>query len=243
MASIRERNGRWQVRWRQDGRAQAETFPDRSQARRFQGMVIAAGERHPDGWVPGHGFVAEVPSHEGPAGPPRRPQGPGPWAGAPTLAAWFERAVSARTTANDRSKHDMRRDFRLHVPPWLAGTPVDRITREDAGLWINQLRTQPRGGTAALAHQPVSNKTIHNVHGHVSGAMNDAVRDGLAPRNPFAGLLRGLPRTPAQEMVCLNAKSKRARQPGISQQPQRTRSTGIAHYWRIERLRHLACAA
>lgn len=59
MASMRERNGRWQVRWRQDGRSRAETFPDRSQAQRFRGLVIAAGERYPAGWVPGHGFVAD----------------------------------------------------------------------------------------------------------------------------------------------------------------------------------------
>lgn len=204
MASMRERNGRWQVRWRQDGRSRAETFPDRSQARRFRGLVIAAGERYPAGWVAGHGFVADR-QPGGPAGPP----GTGSSAGAPTLAAWFDRAVAARTTANARSKADMRRDFRRYVPSWLAGIPVDRITREDAGLWVNQLRTQPRGGPAARAHQPVSAKTIHNVHGHLSGAMNDAVRDGLAPRNPFTGLLRGLPRAPAEEMVCLTPEEFR----------------------------------
>ena len=100
MASIRVRNGRHQVRWRQDGRALAETFADQAQARRFLGLVIAAGERHPGGWVPGHGYTSTPPGG----------------AGGPTLGDWFERAVAARTTANERSKHDMRRDFRLHVP-------------------------------------------------------------------------------------------------------------------------------
>lgn len=198
MASMRERNGRWQVRWRQDGRSRAETFPDRSQARRFRGLVMAAGERYPAGWVPGHGFVADLPSPGAPGG-----LSVGSSAGAPTLAAWFDRAVAARTTANARSKADMRRDFQRYVPSWLAVIPVDRIAREDAGLWVNQLRIQPRGGTDAKSHQPVSAKTIHNVHGHLSGVMNDAVRDGLAQRNPFTGLLRGLPRAPADEMVCL----------------------------------------
>lgn len=198
MASMRERNGRWQVRWRQDGRSRAETFPDRSQARRFQGLVMAAGERYPAGWVPGHGFVADLPSPGAPGG-----LFVGSSAGAPTLAAGFDRAVAARTTANARSKADMRRDFQRCVPSWLAVIPVDRIAREDAGLWVNQLRIQPRGGTDAKSHQPVSAKTIHNVHGHLSGVTNDAVRDGLAQRNPFTGLLRGLPRAPADEMVCL----------------------------------------
>jgi hypothetical protein len=160
MASIRVRDGRHQVRWRQDGHAVAETFADRAQARRFLGLVIAAGERHPDGWVPGRGFAHPTPREAG-----------------PTLAGWFERAVAARTTANERSKHDMRRDFRLHVPAWLADRPIAAITREEAGLWVNQLRTATRGGAGRLAGTPVSAKTVHNVHGHVSGAMNDAVRD------------------------------------------------------------------
>jgi hypothetical protein len=86
MASIRVRNGRYQVRWRQDGRALAETFADRAQARKFLGLVIAAGERHPDGWVPGHGFDQTTP------------------VGGPTLAGWFERAVAARTTANEPTR-------------------------------------------------------------------------------------------------------------------------------------------
>src|SRR5689334_16161850 len=93
MASMRERNGRWQVRWRQDGRARAETFAGRGEAHRFQGLVMAAGERYPDGWVPGHGFV--------PA--PRQQATPG--TAGPTLGEWFDRAVAARTTANERSKH------------------------------------------------------------------------------------------------------------------------------------------
>lgn len=200
MASIRVRNGRFQVRWRQDGCALAETFADRAQARRFQGLVIAAGERYPLGWVPGRGFVA---ASKAAASPGSAAGAAGTAGDGPTLAEWFERAVVARTTANDRSKQDMRRDFARHVPDWLADTSVDRITREQAGLWVNQLRTQPRGRTGRYADQPVSTKTIHNVHGHLSGAMNDAVRDGLAARNPFAGLLCGMPRTPAQEMVCL----------------------------------------
>lgn len=197
MASIRQRNERWQVRWRQGGAARAETFADRGQARRFQGLVQAAGERYPAGWVPGHGFDTD-----------RRAPGPheprtGCASAAPTLAEWFERAVAARTSANERSKHDMRRDFATHVPAWLAERSIRAITREDAGLWVNHLRTVPRGGTGKLAAQPVSAKTVHNVHGHVSGAMNDAVRDGLADRNPFSGLLRGVPRTPVHEMTCL----------------------------------------
>jgi len=143
MASIRERNGRWQVRWRQDGGTRAETFGDRAQARRFAGMVMAAGERYPAGWVPGHGFDDLPPGAAEQSGAGRSAAVPA--GGGPTLAEWFARAVAARTTANERSKADMRRDFDRHVPAWLAGTPVDRLTREQAGLWVNQLRSQRRG--------------------------------------------------------------------------------------------------
>lgn len=69
MASIRVRNGRYQVRWRQDGRALTETVPDRAQARRFLGLVMAAGERHPDSWVPGHGHPQTSAQAGGVGGP------------------------------------------------------------------------------------------------------------------------------------------------------------------------------
>jgi hypothetical protein len=135
MASIRVRNGRYQVRWRQDGRPLAETFPDRAQARRFLGLVIAAGERHPDGWVPGHGY----------------PQGAPAGVGGPTLAAWFERAVAARTTANERSKHDMRRDFRLHDRVLMAMIYVQSMALKEIARLLDVTESW-----VALLHSPVT---------------------------------------------------------------------------------------
>ena len=107
MASMRERNGRWQVRWRQDGHARAETVAGRGDARRFQGLVMAAGERCPDGWVPGHGFV-----------PAPRQQAAAEATG-PTLGEWFDRAVAVRTTANERAEGRSTTWSRLWADVWV----------------------------------------------------------------------------------------------------------------------------
>ena len=159
MASIRERNGRWQVRWRQDGRALAETFPRLPQARRFQGVVIAAGERYPQGWVPGRGFAIEERAAGGPGARTGWGAAPG---GGPTLAEWFDRAVAARTTANDRSKHDMRRDFGRRVP--ACGWPTSR--------WTGSPAKRPACGSTNCAPGPAAG----------AGRRSDAPRSALSCR-------------------------------------------------------------
>src|SRR5258706_14063846 len=62
MATIVERRRRdgvdYQVRWRQDGSWQSDTFGTRRQAMRFQCDVEEAGNRWPEGWVPGYGYGA-----------------------------------------------------------------------------------------------------------------------------------------------------------------------------------------
>jgi integrase len=164
MASVRKTDqGRWQVRWREGRKQRSETFDERSDALKFRGLVDAAGQRAPDGWVAGQGFA------------PRPPTGL-------TLAQWHERAVSARTRASESSRAAYRRDFRIHVPQWLSERPLDAITREDVGLWLAEMTQHTYRG------RPVSPKTISNVHGTLSSVLRDAQRDGLVTRNPFEGL-------------------------------------------------------
>jgi integrase len=76
------------------------------------------------------------------------------------------------------------------VPAWLAGKPIETITREDVGKWLVELE------------RTLAPKTIHNVHNMVSSVMKDAQIDGLLSRNPFAG--RSKPALPRhEEMVFL----------------------------------------
>lgn len=178
MATIRARGNRFQVRWRQDGKEVSETFKTRANAIKFRDLVDAAGQRYPAGWIPRHGFAEKATS-------------------GPTLADWFERAINARVRPNERTKADYRRDFARHVPEWLAGKSIDQITNEDVGLWLNGLKDSLyRGG-------PIGNKTRHNIHNMVSGAMRDAQRDGLITRNPFEGRMSGISTKPTEEMVFL----------------------------------------
>lgn len=144
---------------------------------RFRGLVDAAGQRTPEGWIPGRGFVTHIASR-------------------PTLAEWFERSLAARHRANEKTKADYRRDFVRHVPAWLQARPVDKITHEDVGVWLSALARQESRG------RPLSRKTIKNIHGTVSSVLRDAQRDGLIQRNPFEGALTGSA-GPAPERVFL----------------------------------------
>ena len=141
MASLRKtviKTGapRWQVRWRQDGRSVSETFPTESGAIKFRGLVDAAGQRYPHGWVPGRGFA--------------------PALARPTLAQWFDRAIDSRPGANIRTRSDYRRDFAGHVPAWLADKPIETITREDVGKWLVELASTLKPKTIHNIHGMVS---------------------------------------------------------------------------------------
>lgn len=141
MANLRKRvNGRgsthWQVRWRNGFEEVSQSFPTEAEATVFRGLVDAAGQRFPEGWVPGRGF-AQAPS-------------------TPTLAEWFDRDMDARSGANNRTQLDYRRDFATHVPPWLASRPIDRIGREDVGKWLTALQRTLAPKTVHNLHGMVS---------------------------------------------------------------------------------------
>jgi hypothetical protein len=119
MASLRKRATKaGSVRWRQGEVEVSESFPTEAGAIKFRGLVDSAGQRYPEGWAPGRGFI-QVESE-----------------GGPTLAQWFQRAVDSRPGANNRTRSDYRRDFVTHVPEWLASKPIETITREDVGKWL-----------------------------------------------------------------------------------------------------------
>lgn len=170
MASIRQRsNAHFQVRWRQDGKQQSETFKTKPQAIKFRGLVDAAGQQWPENWVPGVGFVT-----------PRRAPG------GITLREWFPRAVAARPRASAEQKERYLKQFAKYVPDELADMPLEEITEEVAGAWVTGM-LEGEG----LPSVP-SAKTVHNVFGTVSSVVKQAVRNGLVERNTFAGLGAGL---------------------------------------------------
>jgi integrase len=172
MASVEQRANDWRVVWRQDGRKQFELFPTFAGAEKFQRLVEAHGNRWPYGWVKQVGFD-QAPTT------------------APSFRDWATRAIRARATANDRTRHDYLRDLERHLFPTFGDTPVDRITRLDVGEWQITL--------AGV----VSPKTLKNIHNLASSVIADAVREQLAPANPFRGTLRAIPTVKQEEMVFL----------------------------------------
>jgi integrase len=163
----------WRVRWHEGEHYRSETFTSRDDALRFRGLVDAAGQRLPEGWLPGHGFVEQESSTT------------------PTLREYAARSIASRSTANDRTRGDYARAVERHVPDDLLDAPLDSITREQMGAWLIDLSS---------TCQP---KTVKNVHGLLSSVMNDAVDAGLIARNPMKGLVARLPAARQAEAVFL----------------------------------------
>lgn len=173
----------YRVAWREGGTRRSETFARKADAKRFRGMVDAAGQRYPDGWIPGQGLDAAVSGL--------------------TVREWSDRAIAARTGITDGTRERYVRLLAQHVYPIMGSWPLDAVNRERAALWLNALiATTATTRKADAPARPLSAKTVRNVHGLVSSIWNDAVADEVVASNPFAGLK--LPDDVARdEMVCL----------------------------------------
>jgi integrase len=145
-----------QVRWREDGRWQSDIFDTDRKAARFKLDVEDAGERWPDGWVAGVGYVAQ------PAAP----------ANATLLADFAEQYLNTRTAVSD---YQMAR-YRSDVLRLARQFPVvEEIDDQAVATWVRWMLGQ--GGSA---------KTIANYHGLLSAVCAYAVRKDLLPANPCA---------------------------------------------------------
>jgi integrase len=138
-----------QIKWRQDGRWQSETFRNFKLASEFRTAVEAAGDRWPAGWVPGEGW--EVPEPEPPAAT---------FADVATGAGgYFERQakrvklgkIKAYTVYRDR------RTYELHLEEIFGHLPFGEVDIDDVGDWVDQ---QLDAGAAP--------KSIRNRHGLLS---------------------------------------------------------------------------
>ncbi|MGQ0846409.1 MAG: tyrosine-type recombinase/integrase [Sporichthyaceae bacterium] len=164
MASIHERRRKdgvaYQVRWRQDGRWQSDTFGTKRQAIRFKCDVEDAGNRWPDGWVPGHGYLAAPAEEEEPEVPET------------DFADIAERYLLTR---NSVSSYQLTR-YRAMVERLAERFPlITDVDDESIARWV---RVSQDAGVAP--------KTIKNYHGLLHGICGHAVRKGLLPVNPCA---------------------------------------------------------
>lgn len=177
MASIEKRTREggstaYRVVWRENGHKRYETFSRQADATQFRGMVDAAGQHLPPGWIPGIGMT--------------------PDATGITVAEWCERSIAARTGITEGSRERYRALIVNHVADGIGQRALADVTREDAAQWLNGLRKYRRRATGVtervLDTAPLSAKTVRNIHGLMSSVYSDAMVNGLAASNPFAGL-------------------------------------------------------
>jgi len=112
--------------------------------------------------------------------------------GGPTV----EDVVREHVDLLNRVGEDTRTGYRLlardHITPHLGALPVRALTWQQVTLWIREL--QKKG---------LSNKSIANVHGLLSAAMNTAVRLGYRAENPCAAVRLPRNQRAGDDMVVL----------------------------------------
>lgn len=152
MASIRKRvtsrgQTRYQVRWIEDGRAQAATLPTRDAAKTFRGRVESAGDRWPDDDTPA--------------------------AAAPTLRVYAVDFFASLSGVTPRTHHDYRRDLDAYILPTFGDVPLDLIDRAAVGRWVRALEQRekpPAAKTIANLHGLLSSVLAAAVDDkHISG--------------------------------------------------------------------------
>jgi integrase len=112
--------------------------------------------------------------------------------GGPTV----EDAVREHIELLNRVGEDTRTGYRFrardHITPYLGALPVKALTWQQVTLWIRELQTK------GLSH-----KSIANVHGLLSAAMNTAVRLGYRADNPCAAVRLPRNQRAGDDMVVL----------------------------------------
>lgn len=168
---VRRRDGTvaWRVRFRLDGGGNPvnETFDDRDAADRFARLVEQVG---------------------GTAARQARDMTGAAATGTPTLAAAVEDHLERlAASVTPRTIADYRRIAEARIIPVFGATPVDLISRSAVERWVASLRdaTITRGRRAG---QPLSARTISEIHTVLSSVLQRCVDDGIIPSNPARGV-------------------------------------------------------
>jgi integrase len=150
MASKEARNGgTFRIRWREDGKVQAESFDEERQADAFRTLVERNGNRWPDGWVRGKGDVA---------------------ADGDTVTTWLETYFG-----NARYHKKMQAHVRAHqlsqikvrlADHYLADTRLSMVRVEDIQSWAD-----------VMAGRYSHNTIVQSLH-TLSASFKPAVRAG-----------------------------------------------------------------
>jgi hypothetical protein len=124
-----------------------------------------------------------------------------------TVKSFIDGHLDALSGVENKTIAEYRRYLTRDIEPTLAHIPLSTLGRTDISRWVNKLR---EAGS--------SRKTIQNKLGFLSGCLNAAVREGLMPANPAAGVR--LPRTVAREMTFLTKEEYALLRAGFTQRYQ-----------------------
>lgn len=174
-ASIRKRERKdgtvaYAVLYWLDGRQHPLTFDSEPAAEAFKAAIKA------------HGALRALQMHDIDPGPRTRQEAP------LTVVAWIRRHIDDLTGVEQSSLDSYERYLRMDITPFFGEMPLAALTPEDIGRWIKHLESTKREKTSKV----LTPKSIKNLHGFLSGALNAAVVKNLIPGNPAAG--RRLPR-------------------------------------------------
>jgi hypothetical protein len=115
-----------------------------------------------------------------------------------TLAAYVEEWLEAiEPTVRPATLYSDARNLRLHVLPYLGGTPLHAV---DAGMLNSLYATLLREGRRNHEAGGLSPRSVRYVHTIAHRALKDAVKWGRLARNPAdaADRRRGSPRRAAR---------------------------------------------
>jgi|GEM_PF-2125118 len=108
----------------------------------------------------------------------------------PTVRSFIDGHLDSLSGVERKTVAEYKRYLVRDIDPVLGHIPLATLSRTDVSRLVNKMRDAGASG-----------KTIGNKIGFLSGCLNLAVRDGLIPANPAAGVK--LPRTEQREMIFL----------------------------------------
>nr|WP_099248001.1 site-specific integrase [Mycobacterium sp. shizuoka-1] len=107
-----------------------------------------------------------------------------------TVTEFLGQHIDSLSGVERKTLTEYRRYVRNDIGPALGALPLSKLTRADVAGWVNVM--QEAGAKTG---------TMQNKHGFLSGALKQAVKDGLLAVNPCDGVK--LPRTEERETVFL----------------------------------------
>lgn len=114
-----------------------------------------------------------------------------------TVAEYLNRHIASLSGVERKTITEYNRYLTNDIGPAFGVLPLSALTRADVAAWVT-----------AMAESGARTGTMQNKHGFLSGALRQAVKDGLLSVNPCDGVR--LPRTEQRETVFLTRVSFRS---------------------------------